>query len=117
MYIKIIRDMKKFKVGQQLFVAKAVKVGVSNSSSSAKFDLNPGDVVCVTAINVKSITVAFNIKFENWTPAGSFNMQTIMLGRIALKDACNLINVLSSDMQERNLVRQIVNNFPKHFSK
>ena len=111
MYIKIIRDMQKFKVGQQLFVAKAVKVGISNSSSSAKFDLKAGDAVCVTGINAKSITVAFNIKFENWSPEGSFNMQTIMLGRIALKDTCNLINVLSSDMQERNLLRQIVNNF------
>ena len=103
--------MRKFKVGQQLCVAKALQVAISNSSSSAKFDLKAGDVVCVTGINEKSITVAFNIKFENWSPEGSFNMQTIMLGRIALKDACNLINVLSSDMQERNLLRQIVNNF------
>jgi len=105
--------MRKFKVGQQLCVAKAIQVAISNSSSSAKFTLIPGDVVCVTAINAKSITVAFNLTFEHWSPEGSFDMQTIMLGRIALCDTCNLINVLSSDMQERNLVRQIVNNFPE----
>ena len=103
--------MRKFKVGQQLCVAKAMQVAISNSSSSAKFNLYEGDAVCVTAINAKSITVAFNLKWRNWSPEGSFDIQTIMLGRIALKDTCNLIDVLSSDMQERNLVRQIVNNF------
>ena len=105
--------MRKFKVGQQLCVAKAIQVAISNSSSSAKFNLYEGDAVCVTGINEKSITVAFNLKWRNWSPEGSFDLQTIMLGRIALKDACNLLDVLSSDMQERNLVRQIVNNFPE----
>jgi hypothetical protein len=100
--------MTKFKIGQQLCVAKATKVAIGNSSSSAKIPLNPGAVVCVTGINEKSITVAFGTQFRNWSPAGGFDMQTIMLGRIALTEAGNLMDVLSTDMQERNALKEIV---------
>ena len=99
--------MKKFKIGQQLCVAKTVKVAIGNSSSSAKIALEPGAAVCVTGINEKSITVAFGTQFRNWSPEGGFDMQTIMLGRIALCDADCLIDVLSPDMQERNALKQI----------
>lgn len=100
--------MTKFKIGQQLCVAKTVKVAIGNSSSSAKIPLAAGAVVCVTGCNEKSITVAFGTQFRNWSPEGGFDMQTIMLGRIALTEADNLINILSPDMQERNALKQIV---------
>jgi hypothetical protein len=102
--------MRDFKVGTQLIVAKQVKVYFGNSSSSSYAVLKEGEVVCITSINAKTITVAFNITFSNWAPAGSFNMQTIMLGRIKLQDLAEgkLLNTMSSNMQERDLIREIV---------